>query len=238
LPKLLKDQATSLVEKQMALDVLADLPDRKVNEILSEWLDALLANKVPAGLQLDLLEAAQARTKDRGANTLRDKLAAYDKAVRAAAGSNLTKRYPEALEGGDAAKGREIFLANAAVYCQRCHKLDGQGGEVGPSLNGIATMKSREYLLEAIVNPNAAIAQGYQSVILETSDGKQVSGVLRSQDAKNYTLVTPDNKTVLVPVDDVEGKPKPDKSAMPEDLYKKLSKRELRDLIEFLASLK
>ena len=31
---------------------------------------------------------------------------------------------------------------------------------------------------------------------------------------------------------------KPDKSAMPDDLHKKLSKRELRDVVEFLASLK
>ena len=74
-------------------------------------------------------------------------------------------------------------------------------------------------------------------MILNTLDGKSVSGVLRAKDAKGYTVVTPDNKVIVVPKDDVESE-KPDKSAMPDDLYKKLSKRELRDVVEFLASLK
>jgi quinoprotein glucose dehydrogenase len=42
---------------------------------------------------------------------------------------------------------------------------------------------------------------------------------------------------VTVPAGDVDFE-KPDKSAMPDDLVKKLSKRELRDVVEFLSSLK
>ncbi|HET6572482.1 MAG TPA: hypothetical protein VFG68_02685, partial [Fimbriiglobus sp.] len=80
-------------------------------------------------------------------------------------------------------------------------------------------------------------AEGYQSVILTTLDGKTVSGVLRKKDDKAYTVVTAENKVVVVPRDDVDGE-RPDKSAMPDDLHKKLSKRELRDVVEFLASLK
>ena len=149
----------------------------------------------------------------------------------------MTIRNSEALAGGDADRGRNLFLNNSAVYCQRCHKLDGQGGEVGPVMNGIAKDKTREYLLESIVNPNGQIAQGYQSVILNLLDGKTVSGVLRSKDKKTYVLVTPENKVLNILAEDVESE-KPDKSAMPEDLYKKLSKRELRDIVEFLVSMK
>ena len=115
--------------------------------------------------------------------------------------------------------------------------MGGQGGEVGPKLDGIGTKHPRDYLLESITHPNAKIAEGYQSVILTLADGRSVSGVLRSKTAKGYTLVTPDNKVLTVPRDDVDGE-KPDQSAMPADLIKKLSKRELRDLVEFLASLK
>jgi quinoprotein glucose dehydrogenase len=242
LPKLVKDETVSIIEKQMAFEVMGTMKESKaIDESLAEWLDAMIADKVLAELKLDILDAATARTTTRELKLhapLRDKLAAYDKAVRAKAGDHTAKRYVESLAGGDATKGRDIFLNNAAVYCQRCHKLDNQGGEVGPVLNGIATTKTREYLLESIVMPNHAIAQGYQSVILETLDGKQVTGVLKSEDAKAYTLVNVDNKTLVVRKADVDGKPRPDKSAMPDDLYKKLSKRELRDVIEFLASLK
>ena len=109
--------------------------------------------------------------------------------------------------------------------------------EIGPAVNGIGAKHPRDYLLESIVEPNAKIAEGYQSVILNLVDGKAVSGVLRAKDKKQYTLVTAENKVLTIPAEDVESE-KPDKSAMPDDLYKKLSKRELRDVVEFLASLK
>ena len=85
--------------------------------------------------------------------------------------------------------------------------------------------------------PSKEIAKGYESVILVLLDGRTVSGVLRSKDAKAYTVVTPENKVIVVPRDDIDTE-KPDKSAMPEDLTKKMTKRELRDLVEFLSSMK
>jgi len=241
LPALLSEASASAVEKQMALDTLAGLKESaEVDAALAAWLDKLIAGTVPPELKLDVLEAAQTRATAKGLKLhapLREKLKEYDRQVRAKAGNNLALRYTEAMAGGDAEKGRRIFFDNAAVYCQRCHKVDGQGGEVGPVLNGIGAQKARDYLLESVVNPNAQIAQGYQSVILNLTDGKSVSGVLRAKDKKQYTLVTADNKVITVPADDVESE-KPDKSAMPDDLYKKLSKREIRDVVEFLAGLK
>jgi quinoprotein glucose dehydrogenase len=242
LPALLKDEQAATIEKQMAFGVLGTMKEsQEVDAALAEWLDRLIADKVPEALKLDVLEAAEARTRTKGLNLhapLKEKLADYDKQTRAKADGDMVKRNLEALSGGDAEKGREIVLNNAAVYCTRCHKLDGQGGDVGPALNGIAAMKDRLYLLESIVNPNAKIAMGFQSVIIDTLDGKQVSGIVKTQTAKEITLITAENKLITIPADDVDGKPKPDKSAMPDDLYKKISKRELRDVVEFLATLK
>nr|MCU0705750.1 hypothetical protein [Fimbriiglobus sp.] len=61
--------------------------------------------------------------------------------------------------------------------------------------------------------------------------------VLKSKDKKEYVIGTPEGKIVMVPAADVESE-RPDKSAMPDDLVKKLSKKELRDVVEFLSSLK
>jgi quinoprotein glucose dehydrogenase len=168
---------------------------------------------------------------------LRAKLKAIDNAARAAESTDHLSRNRETLAGGDAVRGRDIFLNSAAVYCQRCHKLDGQGGEVGPVLNGIAKEKSREYLLEAITHPNKQIAKGYASVLLTLLDGRTITGVLTRKDKKEYEIGTPEGKIVIVPAADVDGE-RPDKSAMPDDLVKKMSKRELRDVVEFLSSLK
>lgn len=239
LPALLKDANASLIEKQMALGVLGTFRGKEVDAALGEWLDQYAAGKVPAELKLDVLEAATARATAGTLSVmeLRDKLKVIDQAARAAAEKDPLARHRESLAGGDAEKGRAIFLNNAAVYCQRCHKLDGQGGDVGPAMNGIAAKQTREYLLEAIVHPNTKIAEGYQSVILNLLDGKTVSGVLRAKDGKGYTIVTAENKVLTIPKDDVDSE-KPDKSAMPDDLVKKLSKRELRDMVEFLTTLK
>jgi len=241
LPALLAEAGTSAVEKQMAFEALGALPESpEADKALAGWLDVYLDGKLPDDLKLDLLEAAKARAEKDKLKLhapLREKLKAIDTAARAAEAKDPISRNREALAGGDAEKGRNIFLNSAAVYCQRCHKLDGQGGEVGPAVNGVAKDKTREYLLESIVLPNKQIAKGFESVILVLLDGRTVSGVLRSKTAKEYTVVTPENKVIVVPKDDVDTE-KPDKSAMPEDLVKKLSKRELRDLVEFLSSLK
>jgi quinoprotein glucose dehydrogenase len=241
LPALLDNPAATVPEKQMALEVMGQLGGSEaIDAALAAWLDKYLDGKVPAELKLDVLEAAQARSTAKNVKLfapLREKLQAVDKAARAGEKADPLSRSREVVSGGDAEKGRAIFLNNAAVYCQRCHRLDGQGGDVGPALNGIGAKQTRDYLLEAILTPSKAIAKGYESVILNTVDGKVIAGVLRTKDATGYTVVTPEGKVIVVPKDDVESE-KPDKSAMPDDLHKKLSKRELRDVVEFLAGLK
>ncbi len=226
--------------KQLAFDALGKLPESKpADEALAAWCDKYLADGVPGELKLDVLEATKARAEKDKLKLhadLRAKLKAIDTAARAGEAKDHLSRYRESLLGGDAAKGRDIVLNNSAVYCQRCHKLDGQGGEVGPPMNGIAKDKTRDYLLESITHPNKQIAKGYESVILVLLDGRSISGVLKGKDATNYTVVTAENKTLVIPVADVDAA-KPDKSAMPEDLIKKLSKRELRDVVEFLSGL-
>ena len=241
LPAVLKDEKAAVVEKQMALEAMGKLfASKDVDAALAEWLDEYLAGKVPDKLKLDVLEAAKARAEKTGLKLyapLREKLKAIDTAARAAEAKDHLSRYRESLAGGDADRGRDIFLNTAAVYCQRCHKLDGQGGEVGPPLNGIAVDKTRDYLLEAITHPSKQIAKGYESVQLTLLDGRTVSGVLKGKTKDEYTIATSDAKVVKVPAADVDFE-KPDKSAMPDDLVKKLSKRELRDVVEFLSSLR
>ncbi len=241
LPALVADPTASVIEKQMALGVMGTLPESQaVDAGLVTLMDQALAGKLPPELKLEVLEAANARSASKGLKLhapVRAKIKAIDTADRAAVDKDPLARYRDTIAGGDAERGRAVFLNSAAVYCQRCHKLDGQGGDVGPAMNGVGSKHPRDYLLESIVNPNAKIAEGYQSVILQTADGRTITGVLRGKDAQNYTVVTADNKVVVVPAADVDGQ-KPDKSAMPDDLHKKLTRRDLRDVVEFLAGLK
>jgi quinoprotein glucose dehydrogenase len=215
---------------------MKDTPE--ADKLLGEWLDAVAAGKAPGELVLDVLEAAEKQ----GSAGLKEKADQY-RAVRekAADGPKGDKLAPwsETLAGGDAEKGRDIFLNNAAVYCQRCHKLDGQGGDVGPQVNGLAAEpgKDRRYLLESIVLPSAQIAKGYETVVLVLADGRTVSGVLKADDKKQVRLMTAEATELVIPADDIESR-RTGPSAMPDDLHKKLTRRELRDVVELLASLK
>lgn len=62
---------------------------------------------------------------------------------------------------GDAKRGEEIFWKHPVAGCVNCHTLGGKGSTVGPALDGIASRKEAAYLIESLVNPNAALAEGY-----------------------------------------------------------------------------
>jgi quinoprotein glucose dehydrogenase len=218
---------SNIIEQQGALSLLAANPSVDADAMIEEWLDKLIAKSATPELALEILEGAAASKSER----IKRRLAGYENARP----KDDLGKYRETLVGGDATAGREIFLNKAAVQCQRCHQLDGQGGEVGPPANG-AGKQSREYLLESIVVPNKAIAKGYDSILINTLDGKSVSGVLKGEDDKEVRLMTAEAKLVVVKKADIDER-RATKSAMPDDLVGKLTKRELRDLMEFLSGL-
>lgn len=220
---------TNILEQQGALALLAANPSKDTDALLEAWLDRANAKQVPAELLLDVLEAASGSK----AEGLKQRVRTFD--------NNRPKddglaNYRETIAGGDARRGRDVLLNHTAAQCQRCHLIDGQGGEVGPPLNGVGK-QTREYLLEAIVLPSKAIAKGYETVAISTLDGKTVTGIIRAEDAKEVKLITAEGKTVIIKKDNIDER-KATKSAMPDDLAPKMTKRELRDLVEYLATLK
>jgi quinoprotein glucose dehydrogenase len=217
-------------EQQTALTLLGLSSDPAADALLSLWLDRLLQGKVAGALHLELLQAAgQRRSID-----IQQKLAHWQAARRP---NDPLAAYRETLLGGDATAGRDIFLHKTEVACLRCHKVQGQGGEVGPDLTGIGAKQTREYLLESIVEPSRQIAKGFETVVLALRNGTFVSGVLKAETATEIRLITAEAQTIVVPKKEIEERTT-GKSAMPEDLNKHLSKAELRDLVEFLAGLK
>lgn len=214
-------------ERQIAFNTLATLKGSGADALLATWIDKLSAGEVPAEVQLDLLEAAGARQD----STLKSKLDQYQAAKPQ---NDPTAPYREALVGGDARRGEQIFRQKTEVYCLRCHKVGGRGGEVGPELTELGGKKDRAYILESIVNPNAQIAEGFETTVVATEDGRLIAGVLKAEDDNALKLMTAEARLIEIPKAEIEERRRGD-SAMPSDLIKKLSKRELRDLIEYLA---
>ena len=217
-------------EQQAGFEAIGAVPGASADAVLAQWMDKLLAGQVNPELRLDVLEAAGRRQSA----PIQQKIQTYEHAL--AAGDPLAP-YRVALQGGDAASGDQIFHLRADAMCLRCHTVHGSGGIVGPVLDGIGAKQSREYLLESIVFPNAKIAPGYESAVMRLKDGRTVTGVVRNETATDVDLVDAEGHKIIVPKDQIEARRRGE-SAMPEDIARHLSKRDLRDLVEYLASLK
>ena len=83
------------------------------------------------------------------------------------------------------------------------------------------------------MTPNASIAEGYQTVYLEHTNGEEVSGVLKSETPEHMIVVEADGKTITMNSKDVASR-RSGLSLMPEGLAEMMTPRELRDLVEFL----
>jgi quinoprotein glucose dehydrogenase len=219
-----------VIERQSAFAVLSEMKGPRVETELAKWLDRLLADQVPPEARLDLLDAAGRHATA----AIKERLQRYEAAANR---DDPLSAYRDTLVGGDAESGRRIFHTKAEVSCLRCHKIQGVGGEVGPDLTGIGAKQKRDYLLESIVAPNKQIAKGFETLVLTLKNGKSRTGVLKSEDAREVRLMTPEGQLLIVPKDEIDER-ETGKSAMPDDLTKQLSRSEIRDLVEFLASLK
>ncbi len=71
---------------------------------------------------------------------------------------------PELTEG-DPDRGKTIFNTHPIAACNRCHVIDGEGGPVGPALDGIASRKSEDYIRESLTDPQAAMAEGFPAEV-------------------------------------------------------------------------
>lgn len=225
-------QSEYVRERQFAWDTVARIDSPQATELVTLGAERYLADKLPGDVWLNVLEAAKERVSDELASKLED----YQAGKTA---EDSLMAYRECMTGGDIESGQTIFTTKTELSCVRCHKVnDDTGGEVGPDLSKIASHKDkdRRYLLEAIVEPNAKIAENFETAILLLEEGDVVSGVVRSESETRLEVVTAEGKIVSVDPEEVIGRKK-GKSSMPADLVKMMSRRELRDLIAYLASL-
>jgi len=83
-----------------------------------------------------------------------------------------------AAVGGDPENGRTLF----AGRCLTCHQLGGQGGRIGPALDGLG-LTGTEAILRNVLTPSAAMEGGYRAFRVVTRAGRVVQGLLVSEDA-------------------------------------------------------
>lgn len=132
---------------------------------------------------------------------------------------------------GNVVAGKVIFKKQ----CATCHQLFGEGTKIGPDLT-TANRKDREYLLISLVDPSNVIRKEFTSLIVQTRDGRVLTGLAIARPDSGVTLVNGKNELTTIAANDIEELRESPVSLMPDDLYRQLKPRELRDLFSYLES--
>jgi len=145
---------------------------------------------------------------------------------------------------GDAVRGSGLFLSN----CDRCHRVKGEGGSLGPDLSQITSRRSAAALINSVREPSATIARRYQPVTVVlagavegvsagASNGRQrVQGTLKSEDAFSIQMMDTNQQLRAFMKADLLELVRESDSLMPAFSNTDLSSAELEDILTFLQS--
>jgi putative heme-binding domain-containing protein len=150
-----------------------------------------------------------------------------------AVAEKFAKFHVLATKSGDATRGRALFTTT----CQQCHSIGGQGGQVGPVLNGAGAM-GIESLLRNLLTPNAAMEPGYRVFRVELRNGDVLDGIRVSEGKDSIVLRRPNMDDTRIAQKDVRQASFTRSSMMPEGLLDALKPEEVSDLFAYLNSLK
>lgn len=124
----------------------------------------------------------------------------------------------------------------AAVYkktCSKCHKINGEGHNVGPDISD-TRRRSRDALLYDILDPNRRVDPQFSEYIVVTRDGRTFNGLLVSDSESEIVLRQPEGKQQTIARTDIDELQATNKSLMPEGIEKDVSVQQMADLIAFL----
>ncbi len=133
------------------------------------------------------------------------------------------------LDRADRSHGKFLF----GKHCQNCHRLFGEGGNVGPDLSG-GDRSNLEYLLSNVVDPSGVVDKKFRMTVLVLGDGRVINGLVTDENSKTVTIQTATEKLVLSR-EAIEEQKITEKSPMPEGIFDGLNEGEIRDLIGFLS---
>ena len=219
----------TIEEKQAAITTLGSLPIGNSQKLFDQLLTRMESGKLPSETYLELAEAIDSTRSPQ-------LIARYKKISKVHSPDSLKASYAGSLLGGDANRGAGIFYGNQTAQCIRCHAYGDYGGSAGPRLNGVASRLTREQILESLIDPSARIAPGYGTVSLELINGKKINGILQEEKPTGLLVKIGDKPDTLITKESIV-KRSNGMSSMPPMRFL-LSKKEIRDLVSFLSTMK
>ena len=131
--------------------------------------------------------------------------------------------------GGDAASGRTTF----ATFCAACHQKGGQGGSIGPQLDGVSN-RGVERLVEDILDPNRNVDVAFRYSIVKLKNGQTVLGLKRREVGESIVFADLVGAESSIAKADIASQEKTTRSLMPEALGQAIPPADFSHLLEFL----
>lgn len=130
----------------------------------------------------------------------------------------------------DPTKGKEVFINR----CATCHKYGNSGNSIGPELTDISKKFGKTELLDAIINPSAAIVFGYEPWLVNTSEGESLYGFLISSNKQSIVLIDISGNKHIIPVNKISSKNKQSQRLMHDPISNGLKEQDLADVAAFI----
>jgi putative heme-binding domain-containing protein len=198
-------------------------------------LDALKKASSLSSLRIDSLQAKLAKYSPAVQQRIPEVVALVN--VDAAAQKKELEERLAKLSGGDVRRGQAVFNS-AKAACTACHRFGYLGGTSGPDMTRIGGIRTERDLLESILFPRLSFVRSYEPVIVVTTDGRVVNGLIRNETSAELLITTGPNQEVRIPRGEVEETRPSTVSVMPAGLDKQLTDQEMADLVAFLKNAK
>jgi cytochrome c oxidase cbb3-type subunit 3 len=134
---------------------------------------------------------------------------------------------------GNVTAGEAVFHGKG--NCVQCHMIRGRGGILGPDLSKIGAERKLEDLRAALTVEKPVPPRGFLPVTIVTKTGARIEGLAKNENNFSIQVLGKDEKLHLITNDEIKTIQHAEKSLMPADAAKRLSKDELQDLLAFLA---
>ena len=140
---------------------------------------------------------------------------------------------PTALLEANATKGEVVFQKS----CGTCHKMYGNGGNIGPDLTG-SNRANLDYFLFNVLNPSGEIQEDYKLVVITTRDGRTYSGNVIAENDRQVTMRIVGKESSKINKSDIQSREVMSSSLMPVGILETIQENEVLDLVKYMQTMK
>ena len=226
-------------DRVAAITALGFIPTKAAASALLDLAEKASSTAVKTNAMWWLLNYKDIRWKDAGIDAQLKQRKLFDPDSVSISASIVPEPEPAKITVAQVAalKGDVKRGADKAQACMLCHRVGDKGNDYGPALAGFAKAQTVEVVINAIVNPSAEIAHGFEGFELSLRDGGKIHGLVLSS-GDPLIMQSMGGLTQTIPMSKTRGRPQQlGRSLMLSAEQLGLSAQDVADIVAYLRTL-